>query len=159
MNLLPGLWYKVKLDGDEHDERRACVNLRALADALPHGSGLDTDWSVSVARNGNVSLQTEYHGMDNGGMYNGWRPVHATLARVARTEYRALGGPCEGQYQVLARRGDIRLTVRARGDLGDYLYEYLDSTLREAGILRSTIEPTLVDRATAEDDSKGIIKS
>jgi hypothetical protein len=49
---------------------------------LPHGSGLDGDWFVSVRRGGKgITLTTEWHSMNENGYYCGWFPVRIVLGR------------------------------------------------------------------------------
>lgn len=72
-DLLPGLWYHVWSNEDS-------PALRDLAEKLPHGSGLDTDWHVTVRKNGSIVLRTEWHLMDEYGCYGGWQPVTVTLS-------------------------------------------------------------------------------
>lgn len=79
-DLLGGkLWYKVYLD--ENNADRAIVDLDALADILPHGSGYDDDWYVDVAKCGSVLARTEFHRMDENGSYNGWIRVGVRFFR------------------------------------------------------------------------------
>lgn len=74
--------YRVTLDGAVEDTTRACVDLHALAEALPHGCGLDGDWCVTVARSGNVTARNAHHVMSEHGYYMFWTPVivHVKLA-------------------------------------------------------------------------------
>lgn len=120
-----GAWYAVYLDGAT---ARAIVDVRQVAEALPHGSGLDTDWHIKVTRNGDLNLTTEYHQMDEHGMYDGWKGVRASIRKVRSEVRHPL--PAEGFYQVTNRIGDIVLAVSSRGDLGDYLHDVLAEALR-----------------------------
>ncbi len=119
-----GAWYAVYLDGDAS---RAVVDVHAVSKALPHGSGLDTDWHITVRRNGDLALATELHTMDKHGCYSGWRTVRASVKRVRAEVRHQLGSG--GYYQVTNRLGDIVLAVATRGDLGDCLYETLYDAL------------------------------
>lgn len=84
-DLLGGkLWYKVQLD--ENNEDKAIVDLDALADLLPHGSGYDDDWYIDVAKCGSVLARSEFHRMDENGCYAGW-------VRVGIRFYRQAGSP------------------------------------------------------------------
>lgn len=78
--LLPGLWYHVRTDAPEGAQATSSASLEALADALPHGSGYDSDWYVSLTRDG-ITLTTEWHSMTEHGYYSGYWPVRVTLKR------------------------------------------------------------------------------
>lgn len=132
-NLSPNLWYATYLDNPHNVE--PCIDVAKLADALPHGSGIDTDWHVEVFKNGNVKVSSEFHSMDESGSYSGWVPFSFRISRASRDASHCLKGPLTGKMQVTARRGDICFTLSCRGDLGDYLHETIYFALREAGIL------------------------
>ena len=78
--LLPGLWYHVRTDAPEGAQATSAASLEALADALPHGSGYDADWYVTLTRDG-ITLNTEWHSMTEHGYYSGYWPVRVTLKR------------------------------------------------------------------------------
>jgi hypothetical protein len=111
------------------------VDLVALVNALPHGSGIDSDWHVEVAQNGNVRCCNSYHAMDDNGMYCGYRDFSFRLFRYTRDEKHPLRGPCAGQVQVTYRKGDIGMSMRGSSDLHEYLYETCEAALSEAGIV------------------------
>jgi hypothetical protein len=119
------------------------------SDILPHGSGIDCKWHVEVSPSGNVVCSNSFHLMDENGMYDGWQDFTVTLFRHKRDRLHPLTGPCEGQVQVIARKGDwdFRLTFqkpvsRRPGAYGlrDYLEETIHHALSEAGILASHTE-------------------
>lgn len=124
-------FYSVAIEGNQD---RAIVDVKALAEALPHGSGLDTDWHMTVHSNGSVTCQTEYHTMDEYGGYAGWIPVRFILRKATDTREHALTGPCEGQTQVLYRKGDMIGRFTARAEHADYLFDCVSCALAEAGI-------------------------
>ena len=94
-------YYHVRVN-NAYQRRTAVVNLRKLADALPHGSGIDGDWSVTVCRNGDVTVYGEYHAMSESG-YCGWRNFRFGIRRAVRNKYTALNplwwcGVCDAKH-------------------------------------------------------------
>ena len=76
------LHYHVTTDAPEGMQATTAASLEQLAEALPHGSGLDASWHVAIRPRGRgFTLTTEYHVMNNGGYYDGWRAVRITLNR------------------------------------------------------------------------------
>ena len=53
-NLTPSLHYHTWLDTT--NEASPVVDIHKLADLLPHGSGIDSDWAIKVQRNGDVAV-------------------------------------------------------------------------------------------------------
>lgn len=45
-----------------------------ILDLLPHGSGIDGDWTVETKKNGSMFFYNEYHRMNDAGYYDGWIP-------------------------------------------------------------------------------------
>lgn len=43
--------------------------LQDVANNLPHGSGIDYDWTFYVQKNGKIVFGNEYHGMNEAGFY------------------------------------------------------------------------------------------
>ena len=124
-NLTPKYHYHVWLDGDPG---RAIVNVRELAEELPHGSGIDGDWTIVVRRNGDLGLFAEYHRMNDGGYYAGWARLRASLKKLKADVVHSLGTP--GFVQILNRKGDIVLTTLGRGDVADWFHECLSEDLK-----------------------------
>lgn len=116
------------VDVSNPNEAKPCVDLSALVNALPHGSGLDGDYAVSVSRHGNVNIRTEFHLMDGNGSYCGWVPVNVRIYRERQEQRHPLNSP--GFYQVLSRKGDLGMTVRAGHDLGEYLSDLFGEDLK-----------------------------
>jgi len=137
MNLTPGLHYSTEVDGPAD---RACVNVQDLADALPHGSGIDSDWRIVVKKNGAVYVFGSYHQMDENGMYNGWVDFTVIIREIKSDVLHNLRGPCEGQVQAYPCKGDITMTLHGGGREADYLYEMIDCTLQDARILHTRSE-------------------
>ena len=44
----------------------------ALIYVLPHGAGIDADWSIEFLKNGNVICHNAYHCINQSGYYDGW---------------------------------------------------------------------------------------
>lgn len=148
MNLTPTLHYATRLDGDSS---RAVVSVDLLADRLPHGSGIDGDWHITVRRNGDLSLYADYHMMNDGGYYCGWRTLRASIVKCRREELHMLNTP--GFAQILHQPGDIILKTHHNGDAGDYFHDVLDSALGDlitrgghASIEVSTRKPAVYSR-------------
>lgn len=129
VNLTPGLHYRTTLETSAGAP--ACIDARAFALALPHGSGFDTDWYVQVHKNGNVTALTKFHTHGEHG-YTGWTPVYVRVYRESRDILNPLRGPMAGKVQVLARRGDIRWSVHAsnRDGFRDYLCDLFTDVVR-----------------------------
>src|SRR3990167_10506751 len=45
------------------------VMLEKLEDILPHGSGINGDWSFDILKNGNIVCHNTYEAMNEGGYY------------------------------------------------------------------------------------------
>ncbi len=97
-NLTPGLCYRTTLENPYN--RQPCVDVQALADCLPHGGGIDGNWTIEVLRDGAVRCHGEYHAMDENGYYCGWRNFRFTLRPAKKNVFYTLTGPCEGEFQV-----------------------------------------------------------
>lgn len=139
INLTPSLYYSTYLDGECY-RSRAVVDVQALADALPHGSGINGDWTIEIRPNGAVRVYGDYHCMNEDGFYSGWRNFWFEIRRARTDKLHPLTGPCAGKVQVIHRKGDLIWTGvcgagMRTGDLGDYLHEIIYDALREAKIL------------------------
>jgi hypothetical protein len=127
-----------------------------VLDALPHGSGFDTDWQADTGtEDAPLVLHGGYHCMDENGFYNGWLDVSVTVFEHDTDVYHALHGPCEGQFQILHRAGDIDATVEVSIDIAaindgtfdmheDYIEETILMALEERGVL-APIRTEVVD--------------
>jgi hypothetical protein len=131
-NLTANLWYATYLDNPFN--ATPCVDVAKLADALPHGSGIDSDWHVTIRKNGNVHVTSQFHNHGEHG-YAGWVSFSFRIYRARRDKLHPLKGPMAGKVQVTARKGDIQFSLSCRGELGDYLHETIYFALQEAGIL------------------------
>jgi hypothetical protein len=88
--------------------------LDAMLQALPHGSGLDTDWHYDVDKCNaeRVTLTTSFHNMNANGYYDGWSDLVITIkpSLIHGITLRITGG---------------------NADLKDYLYDILTCALCE----------------------------
>lgn len=88
------------------------VSLLDVAEALPHGSGLDSDWHITLRRDGGLTLRTEWHAMNQHGYYTGYYPVMVVVDSTLAVT-------------------DVRVNSRATNDVGDYLAETVQYCLDE----------------------------
>lgn len=96
-----------------------------VADALPHGSGIDGDWHIHVNRDGSIRVSTSFHAMDEHGGYGGWHPVSFSIRRASGEVFTS------GRW-AHGKAGDVYMTpVRCVADLADYLSEMIEHELRE----------------------------
>jgi len=128
-NLTSNLYYATRVNNPYHVT--PVLDLQALADVLPHGSGIDGDWFLDVVRNGDVIVTGDYHRLNENGYYDGWTKFHARIYRAKKTTQHALTGLREGQFQTVEHKGRIYLSdVRGAGtDLNEYLREVLSESL------------------------------
>lgn len=134
-----GAWYAVYVNEEPH-HKLTVVDLTKLAECLPHGSGIDSDWTIKVKRNGDVTVYGSYHQVNESG-YNGWRDFRFSLVRCTKNEYIELKGPMEGKFQVTRKRGTVYLESFTGGgkDNQDYLYDVVSCALAdEMGIYSIT---------------------
>lgn len=101
------------------------VDLLKLAECLPHGSGIDGSWYLTVRRNGDVGVMGEYHTMNDMGYYTGWINFRFALSKCRKCKFQQLSGPMTGKVQVTKRKGTVYLeSFRGGGqNHGDYLYD------------------------------------
>ena len=119
-------YYSVNIDNPY--DAKPIVDLRALADALPHGSGLDDDYTMAISKNGNVHIVTSFNEMDGDGFYCGWTPVNVRLMRATKDKKHEL--PKKGFYQLVHAKGDMEMTIRVSDKHG--LLEYLWDVFSDA---------------------------
>lgn len=46
--------------------------LHEIMEQLPHGSGIDADWTAEILKNGKFRFYNSYHCMNENGFYDGW---------------------------------------------------------------------------------------
>lgn len=100
-------WY------DKHMER--VVN--TLLESLPHGSGIDCDWSFDIT-NKAIYCYNSYHVMNDNGCYNGY----IDFAVIIKTTYRTIDGQLS--FRISGRFGKDQ-------DLKDNLYEKIDFAIEK----------------------------
>ena len=81
---------------------------RAIIENLPHGSGIDADWTADKAR-GTIVCHNSYHCMDEMGGYDGWVNFTVTIKPSLQFGHRMTISGRFGKYQ----------------DIRDYLYDIL----------------------------------
>jgi len=116
-DLLSGqLHYRVYTDAPEGSQATPQESLESFAWRLPHGSGLDDNWTIEVRPRGRgLMLYTEYHAMDEGS-YCGWYPVWVTLNRRP-----------DGALEL----GSVRINERATNDAGDWIADSINEVLSQ----------------------------
>lgn len=125
-------YYKVHISHAKTATKKVKANpiikdMVKLAETLPHGSGIDGNWSVHVRGNGSVVVGGEYHHMNENGFYDGWSGFKLHMSRLEKDVWNPLRGPCEGQVQRVRKKGDVifRVTGGRRDDDRDYFHECL----------------------------------
>lgn len=120
-----------------------------IVDALPHGSGIDADWTVISDSRHRKEIGCSYHAMDENGMYDGWVDFSVVIFQHTADKFNPLRGPCEGKTQVLHRRGDVAFRIvgqfsanrrNSTYGLKSYLEEIISSALHDAKIVASRTE-------------------
>ena len=117
--------------------------LEQIAEALPHGSGIDASWTAAwlSTQKPRAAFYNSYHAMDENGMYDGWSDFRVEVFVHLKPCYHELRGPFEGKAQVLYWPGDVDFRIvgpscRRASFWGvkDYLYETVGYSLYELGI-------------------------
>jgi len=146
-NLTPGLWYRTIMENKYN--RQACVDVQQLADCLPHGSGIDGNWTIEILKDGAIRCHGEYHAMNENGYYCGWRNFRFTLRPAKKNVFHTLTGPCEGEFQVTKVKGKVYLeSFIGGGDARDYLYDDISYALSKEMDIH-VIESVVVASVTA----------
>lgn len=81
---------------------------KVIADKLPHGSGIDYDWTFETLKNGKVRFYNSYHGMNEGGMYVGSIEFSLTFAKDVRDFRFMLHDASDGWERYWADYWDLR---------------------------------------------------
>ena len=116
-------WYKMKVKNPY--KVHPIVDLVMLAELLPHGSGINDDYTCYVYKNGNVKVSSDYHKM-NGGCYVGWIPFSFRIYLVKRDVVHNLPN---GKRQLLYKVGDTMMSDVACKDVD--LRSYLEDTIHQ----------------------------
>jgi hypothetical protein len=117
------------------------LNLDTLRDLLPHGSGVDSDWTFEERKRGAVRCSNAWHRMSEHGYYSGWIPFGFTL-RVVRDDS-ATAGPDGARIVVGPIRGAFKRPVAGcyTDDVPDMIGEELERIMREH--VRELLAPEL----------------
>ena len=105
-------------------QAKPAIDLDALKDVLPHGSGIDADWEFRENADGSVRCFNAWHAMNEHGYYCGWIPFGFS---VRIEDGKAVAGPVRGGFK-RASRASLYLD-----DLADVIGEQVDYALMEAG--------------------------
>ncbi len=120
------------------------ITFERLIDILPHGSGIDCDWTFYRQKNGSILCRNSYHLMDKHGSYCGWQDFTVKLFVHATRVVQKLCGPLEGKAQILYDVGDVDFILQFNGFrkyqatssvLRTSLEEEFECFLRGAGII------------------------
>ena len=139
------------------DTYKSIISETDLLELLPHGSGIDCNWSIIEHENGNVTAKNSFHAMNETGMYDGYMDFTVKIFKVKKSRVNKLKGPCEGQYQVVAQKGDIDFKVSCNESRKASFYglkDYLVDTIDHA--LRSIITPMRSETLTEQEKDKWI---
>jgi len=131
-----------------------------LAEALPHGSGIDAQWYVNQRSKNVFVFHNSYHKMNENGMYNGWADFAVVISRAQKSQFVELKGPCEGRCQITTIKGDWGYRITGLSgrldDVGDWIVQGLCAEngwpLRYAGYTRSalTVDRMIVKKRIRE---------
>lgn len=113
------------------------TTLQGVLDALPHGSGIDCEWTFEVVHADFVIFRNSYHMMNEHGMYDGWCDFWIKVKRVRQRKGNYLKGPSAGMVQILAEKGDWDWQLYLDKDAGRRsiaygLKDYLQDTIHYA---------------------------
>lgn len=103
-----------------------------LLETLPHGSGIDCDWTFSYLKNGSVLAHNAYHCMNDAGFYCGYADFTVKFSNISTQPATAFS---------LVFNGKCSAALNAR----HFLREYLEDTIYEA--VRKDNHLTLVQAA------------
>jgi len=78
-----------KKAGDTEWEETHNIALKALMEFLPHGSGIDAEWTIDDKSSDNkLILHNSYHVMDDSGFYTRWVDFTANITPSLQFGYR-----------------------------------------------------------------------
>ena len=104
-----------------------------------------------------MTAKNSFHAMNETGMYDGYMDFTVKIFKVKKSRVNKLKGPCEGQYQVVAQKGDIDFKVSCNESRKASFYglkDYLVDTIDHA--LRSIITPMRSETLTEQEKDKWI---
>ena len=132
---------------------------------LPHGSGIDTNWTWVDEEGGCLSFHNEWHALDNNGCYCGWIPFEVIVRYdpdKQRFDYSVtvddgqIQSIVEGYEETVDDNGDIETNAPYLDDLADVIHSaiegwnwYLPTFKRHRQIAKNIkqIESLLVETA------------
>ena len=110
--------------------RKSIISEEKLLELLPHGAGIDCDWSVIMHNTGNISARNYFRAMDENGFYDGYMPFKVRIFRHEKDVFNPLRG--QNKTQVIARKGDIDFSLSCRENSRKSFYglkDYLEDTI------------------------------
>jgi len=116
------------------------IDADALIEALPHGSGIDAQWTIDELKNGNLVASCAFHGMDEHGYYDGWQEFKVTIFPQQPSGIIIVGDGVHKPDMFAIR---VNFTGYRQSSskswmcgLKDYLWETIEYSLSESGILK-----------------------
>lgn len=73
--------------------------IREIIEALPHGSGIDSDWWIEFNSRKHLVCSNSYHCMDENGMYNGWADFYLVIDLKHPENFKLHFSGRDGQYR------------------------------------------------------------
>jgi len=112
------------------------LKTKSILESLPHGSGIDCDWTTKERKNGNLEFSNSFHRMDEMGGYDGWQDFTVIFYRHKADRLNDLSGPLDGCVQIVHRKGDWDFRVEFNGPVSKRnsaygLKDYLEETLAQ----------------------------
>ena len=105
-----------------------------LAGVLPHGSGIDADWTIEY-RGNYIIARNSYHCMDENGMYDGWQDFSIV---IEKDEYK---GKYQNNIRLHFHNGHYKADkYMLRDYLEDIIYYCLENWQWKIGLLRNMEE-------------------
>ena len=118
-------WYLVKVDNLTDAETH--LDILQLSELLPHGSGIDDDWTIHIQKNGKARCESYYHKMNDVGYYVGWVKFSFRVECISEGRLRKLP---DGRFQILHLPGDVVMSDVMCKDVD--LRDYLDDAISES---------------------------
>jgi hypothetical protein len=73
--------YGIGYDLEQAAQEDLNQDLAILIEKLPHGSGIDCDWTLHAIDDHGIMVSNSYHNMNDRGMYDGWSDFVAVFSR------------------------------------------------------------------------------
>ena len=105
-----------------------------LAEVLPHGSGINSDWTIEY-RGNYIIARNSYHCMDENGFYDGWQDFSIV---IEKDEYK---GKYQNNIRLHFHNGHYKADkYMLRDYLEDIIYYCLENWQWKIGLLRNMEE-------------------